>query len=123
MHCWLLIDIPGVLDKLPEKYGWAHFVFYFIVWQSSLSDFRQSKFGQNLAGGSIEISDFGADVNSRTPLNYCVFTRQVQLGRSTISGGITVQITSLHAVSLSIILQCPFISLLHIAVNNILCSL
>jgi len=60
------------------------------VWQSSLSDSRQSKFGWNLAGGSIEISDFGADVNSRAPLNYSVFTRQVQLGRSTKSGGITL---------------------------------
>jgi len=37
----------------------------------------------NLVGGSIEISDFGADVNSRAPLKYSVFTRQVQLGRST----------------------------------------
>ena len=55
--------------------------------QSSLSDSRQSKFGRNLAGGSIVISDFDADVNSRAPLNYSVFTRQVQLGRSTFSGG------------------------------------
>ena len=69
MHCWPLIDVPGVLDKLTEKYRWAHFVFYFVVWQSSLSDSRQSKFGRNLAGGSIEISDFGADVNSCTPFN------------------------------------------------------
>jgi len=51
--------------------------------------FRQSKFGRNVAGGSIEISDFGADVNNRAPLNENVFTRQVQLGRSTKSGGIT----------------------------------
>ena len=68
-----------------------YFVFYFVVWQSSLSDSRQSKFGWNLAGGSIEISDFGADIHSRAPLNYSVFMRQVQLGQSTISGGITVQ--------------------------------
>ena len=60
------------------------------MWQSSLSDSRQSKFGSNLAGGSIEINDVGADVNNRTPLNYSVFKRQVQLGQSTISGGITV---------------------------------
>jgi len=59
------------------------------MWQSSLSDSRQSKFGRNLAGGSIVISDFGADFNSRAPLSYSVFTRQVQLGRSTFSGGIT----------------------------------
>jgi len=68
----------------------VHFVFYFVVWQSSLSDSQQSKFGWNVAGGSIEISDFGADINSRTPLNYSVFTRQVQLGRSTKSGCITL---------------------------------
>jgi len=42
-------------------------VSYFVVWQRSLPDFRQSKFGCNLAGGSIEISDFGADVNNRAP--------------------------------------------------------
>jgi len=54
------------------------------VLQSSLSDSRHSKFGWNPAGGSIEISDFGADVNNRAPLNYSVFTRQVQLGQSTI---------------------------------------
>jgi len=60
------------------------------VWQSSLSDSNQSKFGWNLAGGSIETGDFGADVNSRGPLNYSVFMRHVQLGQSTISGGITV---------------------------------
>jgi len=89
MHSWPLIDVPGVLDKLTEKYRWVHFVFYFVVWQSSLSDSRQSKFGWNLAGGNTEISDFGAEVNSRAPLNYSVFTRQVQLGRSTKSGGIT----------------------------------
>ena len=59
------------------------------MWQSSLSDSRQSKFGQNLAGGSIEIRDFGTDVNSHACLNYSVFTRQVQLGQSTTSGGIT----------------------------------
>ena len=51
--------------------------------------FRQSKFGWNLAGGSIEISDFGADVNNRATLKYSVFTKQVQLGQSTISGGST----------------------------------
>ena len=61
------------------------------MWQSSVSDSRQSKFGWNLAGGSIEISDFGADVTNRAPLNYSVFTRQVQLGQSTISGGITIR--------------------------------
>jgi len=44
----------------------------------------------NVAGGSIEISDFDADVKSRTPLNYSDFTRQVQLGRSTKSGVITI---------------------------------
>jgi hypothetical protein len=55
------------------------------------SDSRRSKFGRNLAGGSIEISDFGADVNSRAPLNYSVFTRQVQLGQITISGGIALR--------------------------------
>jgi len=44
----------------------------------------------SLAGASIEISDFGAEVNSSDPLNYSVFTMQVQLGRSTISRGITV---------------------------------
>ena len=37
------------------------------------------------------MSDFGADVNSQAPLNYSVFTRQVQLGRSTISGGVTIE--------------------------------
>ena len=62
------------------------------MWQSSLSDSRQSKFGWNLACGSIEIRDFGADVNSRSPLNYSVLTRHVQLGQSTISGGITVTV-------------------------------
>jgi len=85
-----MIVAPGVLDKLTGKYRWAHFVFYFVVWQSSLSDSRQSKFGRNLAGGSIEISDFGADVNNRAPLYYSVFTRQAQLGRSTKSGDITL---------------------------------
>jgi type IV secretory pathway VirB6-like protein len=43
----------------------------------------------SLSGGSIEIGDFGADVNNCAPLNYSVFTRQVQLGQVTISGGIT----------------------------------
>jgi len=50
-----------------------------------------SKFGRNLVVGSIEVSDFGADVNSRTPLSYSVFTMQVQLRRSTITGGITLE--------------------------------
>jgi len=59
------------------------------VWQSSLSHYRQSKFGWNVAGGSIEVSDFGADVNSCAPTNYSVFTRQAQLGRCTKLGGIT----------------------------------
>jgi len=59
------------------------------VWQSSLSDSRQSKFGRNLAGGSIEIRDFGTDVTSHAPINYSIFKRQVQLGRSTTSGSIT----------------------------------
>jgi len=68
----------------------VNFVFYFVVWQSSLSDSRQSKFGWNLAGGSIDISDLGPDANSRAPLNYSVFTRQVQLGRSAKSGGIAL---------------------------------
>jgi len=67
------------------------------VWQGSLSDSNQSKFGRNLAGGSIEIGDFGADVNSRGPLNYSVFTRQVQLGQSTISEGITLFFVILKA--------------------------
>ena len=103
MKCsWPLIDVPGVLDKLTEEYRWAHFVFYFVVWQSSLSDSRQSKFGWNLAGGSIEISDFGADVNNRAPLNYSVFRRQVQLGQSTISGGITVRLTYVTESGISI---------------------
>ena len=44
----------------------------------------------SLAGGSIEIRDFGADVNNRAPLNYSVFTRQVQLGQGAISGGIAI---------------------------------
>ena len=59
------------------------------MWQSSLSDSRRSKFGWNVSGGSIEISDLGADVNSPAPLNYSVFKRQEHLGQSTISGGIT----------------------------------
>ena len=67
------------------------FCILLVVWQSSLSDFRQSKSGRNLAGGSIEISEFGADVNSRDSWNYSVFTTQVQLGRSTISGDNTVR--------------------------------
>jgi len=50
----------------------------------------QSEFGRNLSGGSIEIGDFSAEVNSRGPLNFSVFTRQVQLGRSTTSEGISV---------------------------------
>ena len=50
----------------------------------------QSKFGRNLAGGSVKIGDFGADVNSHAPLNYSVFARQVQLGLRTISGGIAI---------------------------------
>ena len=65
-------------------------MFYFVVWQSSLSDSRQSKFGQNLAGGSIEISDIGADIYSHVPLNYSVFTRQVLFCRSTKSRGTTL---------------------------------
>ena len=79
-HSWPLIDVLGVLDKLTEKYKWAYSVLYWVVWQSSLPDSRRSKFGRNLAGGSIEISDFDADVTSRAPLNYSVFTKQVQLG-------------------------------------------
>jgi len=59
------------------------------VTRAVCQDSRKSKFGRNLAGGSIEISDFGADITSRGPLKYCVFTRQVQLGQSNISGGIT----------------------------------
>ena len=51
---------------------------------------RQIKFGWNLAVGSIEISDFGADVNNRAPLDHSVFTKQVQLDQSTISGGVTL---------------------------------
>ena len=57
-----------------------------------MSDSRKSKFCWNLSGDSIEISDFGADVNNRVPLNYGILTRQVQLGRSTTSGGITSEI-------------------------------
>ena len=68
MHSWPLIDVPGVLDKLTEKYKWVYSVFYWVVWQSSLSDSQQSKFRRNLAGGSIEITDFGADVNKCGPL-------------------------------------------------------
>ena len=64
------------------------------MWQNILSDSRELKFFRNLAGGSIEICDFGADVNSRAPLNYSVLTRQVQLGQSTISGGIAVYFVS-----------------------------
>jgi len=60
------------------------------VWQSSLSDSRLSKFCRNLAGGSTEISDFDADVNSRAPLNYSAITRQVQLGRSAFTGRIAI---------------------------------
>jgi hypothetical protein len=89
MHCWLLIDVPGVLDKLIEKYRWVYFVFYFVVWLNSLPDFRQSKFGCYLAGGSIESSDFGTDVNNHVLLNYSVLTRQVLLRQCTISRGIT----------------------------------
>jgi len=59
------------------------------VWQSSWPDTRQFKFGLNLAGGSTEINDFGADVNNSVHLNCSVFTRQVQLGQGTIPGGIT----------------------------------
>jgi len=59
-----------------------------------LSDCWQSKFGWNLAAGSIEISDFGADVNSRATLNYSVLTRQVQLCQKhynlVCSGGIVI---------------------------------
>ena len=44
----------------------------------------------SLAGGSTEITDFGADVNNRAPLNYSVFTGQVQVGRATFSEGITL---------------------------------
>ena len=43
----------------------------------------------SLDGGSIEVSGFGADVNNCAPLNYSVFTRQVQLAQGTILGGIT----------------------------------
>jgi len=64
--------------------------FTLLCGRAVLSDSRQSKFGRNLVGGSIEIIDFGADVNRRDPLNYSVFTRQVQLGRSTKSGGISL---------------------------------
>ena len=60
------------------------------MWRNPLPDFRWSKFGCYLAGGSVEISDFGADVNNCAPLNYSVFMRQVQLGQGTISGTITV---------------------------------
>jgi len=56
------------------------FVLYFVVWQSSLSDSRQSKFVWNMAGGSIGFGDLGPDVNNRALLYYSVFTRQVQLG-------------------------------------------
>ena len=53
------------------------FCILLVVWQSSLSDSRKSKFGCNPDGGSIEISDFGADVNNCAILNYSVFTRQL----------------------------------------------
>jgi len=62
------------------------------VWESNLSVSRQSTFGRNLAGGSIEIKDFDADVNSCVPFNYSVFTTQVQLGQSNFSGGFTHKI-------------------------------
>jgi len=63
--CGPPIDVPGELDKWTEKYERALFLFDFVVWQSSLSDSWQSKFGLNLAGGSIEISNFSAEVNRR----------------------------------------------------------
>ena len=52
----------------------------------------------SLAGGSVEISDFGADFNNRAPLNYSVFMRQLQLGQGTISGGITCFLYLLSAI-------------------------
>jgi len=45
----------------------VHFIFYLVVWQSSLSGSSRSKFGRNLAGDSIEIRDFVADVDSCGP--------------------------------------------------------
>jgi hypothetical protein len=45
---------------------------------------------ESLTDASTEISDFGADVNNRAPLNHSAFTRQVQLGQGTISKGITL---------------------------------
>jgi len=78
--------VPGVLDKLTVKYRWAHFVLYFVVWQSSLSDSRQSKFVWNLAGGSIGIGDFGADVNNGALLNYSVFANCTPPYRTLIVG-------------------------------------
>ena len=78
------------------------------MWQSSLSDSRQSKFGWNLAGGSIEISDYGAEVKNWAPLNYSVFTRQVQLGRIAISGGITLLfILAFQLISINSTLPSP----------------
>jgi len=67
MHFWPINDVPGVLDKLTEKYRWGNFVIYLVVCQSSWSDSNQSKFGRNLAGGNIEIRDFGAEVNKSPP--------------------------------------------------------
>jgi len=58
-YIWLLIDVPLVLDELTGRYSWAYFVFYLVVWQSSLSGCNESKFGQDLAGGSTEIRDLG----------------------------------------------------------------
>jgi len=39
-----------------------------------------------------EIRDLGTEVNSRSFLKYSVFARKVQLGWSTVSGGITQKI-------------------------------
>jgi len=38
---------------------------------------------------AIEIRDLATEVNSRCLLKYSVFARKVQLGWSTVSGGIT----------------------------------
>jgi len=55
-----------------------------------LSNSQQSKFSENLASSSIKIKNFSANVNNCAPLNYSVFTKQVQLSQSTISGSITL---------------------------------
>jgi len=45
--------------------------------------------------GAIEIRDQDTEVNSRSLLNYSFFARKVQLGWSTVSGGITLRYKSI----------------------------